>query len=275
MKVLITTLFAACTVCVDAQTELNGRFSSLRSADMAPIGRTPLLHLDSARFKIDMNRLDIELKPHYKPIINDYTQLPISGIMGKNLWAGASVGFYGQSSQLLGLMNSESSSISLNQDIGRLHLVASVHANKYWMPWQNKLNSQFGFGVMLSYHLNPSVSLHSFGYYYANNMHVGPAMSPYVNNTKYGAYADIRFSKNFGANLGINRYINPINGKWTTVPIVTPYIKIGNFILEISLGDLLKAFVFGSRDNPMQFYQMPPSRVENPINTQAFNLIKN
>lgn len=258
MKVLITTIFAACTVCIKAQTELNSRFNSRNIADMSPIGVTPLLHLNPAHFKIDMNSL--ELKHQDQTIVNDYIHLPTFGITGKDLWTGAFVEFFGQTFQLLGLMNNETISIPLYQNIGRWHLVVSAQANKYWIPWQNELNTQFGYGVLVNYNLNPSVSLHTFGYYYANNMHVGPAMSPYVNNTNYGIYAHICFTKNFGANLGVCRYINPINGKWTTEPIVNPYVKIGDSRLEIPLGNLFKTFMLGSHDNHIQFRQTPPDK---------------
>ena len=88
-------------------------------------------------------------------------------------------------------------------------------------------------------------------------MLVGPAMTPFVNNTTYGGYADIRFSQTFGANMGVRRYLNPMTGKWTTEPIVNPYIKIGDSKIEFPLGSLLKAFVWGDEDSPMRFQPRP------------------
>lgn len=115
-------------------------------------------------------------------------------------------------------------------------------------------------GGTVGYDISSVVSLHAFGYYYANQMQVGPAMSPYVNNSTYGGYADIRFSKTFGTSLGVRRYVNPMNGKWTTEPIVTPHIKIGDSKLELPLGGLLKAFFDSRRESPMQFRPHPFSR---------------
>ena len=85
-------------------------------------------------------------------------------------------------------------------------------------------------------------------------------MSPYIKNSTYGGYADIRFSKTFGTNVGVRRYVNPMNGKWTTEPIVNPYIKIGDSKLELPLGGLLKTLVEGHCDNPMQYRPHPLSQ---------------
>jgi len=251
MKALITIIFTACTVCAYAQTDLNNRFSSWNIANMSKYGEAKrLLHIDSVYFKIDMKSL--EFKPQYHPTIYDFPHLTMYSITRKKLWTGAFLGFSGKGFQLLGLMNNVASSISLYQNIDRWHLVVSAQFNKYWTPWQNELKTQFGYGVMVGYNLNTIVSLHTFGYYYANNMHVDPAISPYVNNTNYGVYADICLTKNLGANLGVCRYINPINSKWTTDPIINPYVKIGDSRLEIPLGSLLKTVVFGSGDFPIR-----------------------
>lgn len=245
-----------------AQTEMNDHLESGSVISMPPEEvKTPLL-IDSMRFKLDP--MNLELRPQERSLFNDYTKTSISGASGLHLWKNASVVFYGNTSQLPGLMNTETGMVSLNQNLGRWQFTASAVANKYWMPWQNTLTTQFGFGGTMGYTINPNLSLHAYGYYYANQMRVGPAMSPYVNNTTYGGYADIRFNKTFGANVGVSRYINPMNGKWTTEPIVNPYIKIGDSKIEFPLGGLLKAFVFGNHDNPMRYQPpqpMPRSRM--------------
>jgi hypothetical protein len=159
-----------------------------------------------------------------------------------------------------GLMDFQTSSLSLHQDFGRLQLSASATANKYWMPMQSTLYTQYGFGGTIGYDLSDAVSLHAFGYYYAHNPLVGPAFSPYVSTTSYGGYADIRFSDRFGSNIGVRRYINPMSGQWTTSPIVTPYFRVGKrnkVVIALPLGELLKAVVWGDRDNPMRFRPQP------------------
>ena len=73
-----------------------------------------------------------------------------------------------------------------------------------------------------------------------------------MNSTTYGGYADIRFSSTFGANLGARRYVDPMTGQWTTVPIINPYINIGGGRLEFPIGDLLKNLVWDRNDRSRQ-----------------------
>ena len=119
------------------------------------------------------------------------------------------------------------------------------------------MTNQYGFGGTLGYDLNESISLHAFGYYYANQMQVGPAMSPFVNSTTYGGYADIRFNNTFGTKMGVRRYVSPWTGKWITEPIINPYIKIGDSKIELPVGGILKALVWGDRDDPMNIQRRP------------------
>src|SRR5574344_1830077 len=52
----------------------------------------------------------------------------------------------GATNQMPGLMDFQASSLSLHQDFGRFQLSASATANKYWMPMQSTLYTQYGFG---------------------------------------------------------------------------------------------------------------------------------
>jgi hypothetical protein len=156
-----------------------------------------------------------------------------------------------------GLMDFQTSSLSLHQNFGRLQLSASATANKYWMPMQSTLYTQYGFGGSVAYTVSEAVTLHAYGQYYANNPIVGPAFSPYVSTTAYGGYADVRINDYFGSNVGVRRYINPMSGRWTTEPIVTPYIKVKKSRIEFPVGSLLKTLIWGDRDNPLRFQPRP------------------
>ena len=177
------------------------------------------------------------------------------------LWNGTNVTVDGSNHQMPGLMDAATGAVSLHQDFGRLHFTASAVANKYWMPMQSQLYTQYGFGGTIGYELTNAVSLHAFGHYYANNPLVGPAISPYVSTTSFGGYANIRFSENFGSEVGVRRYVNPMSGRWTTSPIVTPYFRVGKrnkVEIGLPLGELLKAAIWGDNDNPMRYRPQPP-----------------
>ncbi|MBO4606564.1 MAG: hypothetical protein J5682_01535 [Prevotella sp.] len=239
-----------CTVAW-AQTEFGGQ--GLSGAD---IDKRSQLEL-KPQLKRDSLKLDI---PPVPPLQSGMEIPGVTATKGFNeqssmggaflpLWQGGYLGFFGSNYHLPGLMNTAAGSMGLYQDWGRWHFTASAMANKYWMPWQHRLSTQYGFGGTMGYDLSEAISLHAFGYYYANQMQVGPAFSPYMNTTTYGGYADIRFSNAFGTNVGVRRYLNPMNGKWETEPIINPYVKIGNGKLELPLGGLLKSLIWGDRDN--------------------------
>ena len=107
-----------------------------------------------------------------------------------------------------------------------------------------------------------SLTLNAFGYYYNQNPLFAASMAPYLSTTSYGGFADIRINEHFGSNVGVRRYINPMSGRWTTEPIVTPYVKLGKSKMEFPIGNILKTLIWGDRDNPMRFRPPvpPPQR---------------
>ena len=264
-----------CALQANAQTELDGK--GILSGDEAALRTMEFdnhLKMDSTKYAIDAmkpNLLPTPTESSGLSYLNTYKDKARHGIgltgqyapMGAksfNLWHGGHLDINGATNQMPGLMDYQTGSFTLHQDFGRLQLSASATANKYWMPMQSTLYTQYGFGGTIGYDLSDAVSLHAFGYYYAHNPLVGPAFSPYVSTTSYGGYADIRFSDRFGSNIGVRRYINPMSGQWTTSPIVTPYFRVGKrnkVVIGLPLGELLKAAVWGDRDNPMRFRPQP------------------
>jgi len=84
-------------------------------------------------------------------------------------------------------------------------------------------------------------------------------MKENINYEENEPAADIGgISDRFGSNVGVRRYVNPMSGRWTTEPIVTPYFRIGKRMkLELPIGNLLKAAIWGDRDNPLRFQPRP------------------
>ena len=257
-----------CIVAV-AQTEVGGQTFSGNDTGSGLPALEPSLAFDSLSLRppiLGQSRVwrcnATRLPDIGKPDLNSvkgFSEQSSQGGTALRLWNGAYIGFLGENYHLPGLMNISAGTVALHQDLGRWHFTASTVANKYWMPWQRTLSTQYGFGGTVGYDLSEVVSLHAFGYYYGNQMQVGPSMSPYVHNTTYGGYADIRFSKLFGSNLGVRRYVNPMNGKWTTEPIVNPYIQVGSGKIELPLGGILKNLIWGEQDNPMRYRPHPMS----------------
>ena len=261
-----------CALQANAQTELDGK--GILSGDDAALRTMEFdnhLKMDSTKYAIDAmkpNLLPTPTESSGLSYLNTYKDKARHGIgltgqyapMGAksfNLWGRGHLSISGATNQMPGLMDFQIGSLTLHQDFGRLQLSASATANKYWMPMQSTLYTQYGFGGTIGYDLSDAVSLHAFGYYYAHNPLVGPAFSPYVSTTSYGGYADIRFSDRFGSNIGVRRYINPMSGRWTTEPIVTPYIKVKKSRIEFPVGSLLKTLIWGDRDNPLRFQPRP------------------
>ena len=252
--------FMICALQTNAQTELDGKgILSGNDAALRTMEFYNRLMMDSAKYVIDAmkaNLLPTPMESSELSYLNTRQHTPM-GVNSFNLWRRGHLSISGATNQMPGLMDFQTSSLSLHQDFGRFQLSASATANKYWMPMQSTLYTQYGFGGTIGYDLSDAVSLHAFGYYYAHNPLVGPAFSPYVSTTSYGGYADIRFSDRFGSNIGVRRYINPMSGRWTTEPIVTPYIKVKKSRIEFPVGSLLKTLIWGDRDNPLRFQPRP------------------
>ena len=264
-KTIITALLALVAMSGRGQTDSKGGILSGMETDVQPFGFSKSVMVDSMRFQQIIPSSELLQDAQQKPLIYDRTTSFLMPAMLTDkpfkLWNGANVTVGGLTYQMPGLMDVATGAVSLHQDFGRLHFATSAIANKYWMPMQSQLYTQYSFGGTIGYELTDAVSLHAFGYYYANNLLVGPAISPYVSTTSFGGYANIRFSENFGSEVGVRRYVNPLSGRWTTSPIVTPYFRVGKrHKLEIGLplGELLKAAIWGDNENPMRYRPLPP-----------------
>ena len=275
MRVLRALLFpfVVCALQANAQTEQDDKgILSGNDAALQTMGFVNQLMIDSAKYAIDAmkpNLLPTPTESSGLSYLNTYKDKATHGIvltrqhtpMGVNsfnLWRRGHLSISGATNQMPGLMDFQTGSLTLQQDFGRLQLSASATANKYWMPMQSTLYTQYSFSGSAAYSISEAVTLHAYGQYYANNPIVGPAFSPYVSTTTYGAYADVRINDHFGSNVGVRRYINPMSGRWTTEPIVTPYIKVAKKSrIEFPIGSLLKTLIWGDRDNPLRFQPRP------------------
>lgn len=264
--------FMVCALQANAQTEQDDKgILSENDAALQTMGFVNHLMIDSTKYTIDAmkpNLLPAPTESSELSYLNTYKdkathgiglagQYAPMGVKSFNLWRGGHLSISGATNQMPGLMDFQTGSLTLHQDFGRLQLSASATANKYWMPMQSTLYTQYGFGGSAAYTISEAVMLHAYGQYYTKNPIVGPAFSPYVSTTTYGGYADVRINDYLGSNVGVRRYINPMSGRWTTEPIVTPYIKVKKSRIEFPVGSLLKTLIWGDRDNPLRFQPRP------------------
>ena len=264
MKRIVILSFAIlfCVFQANAQTEPNER-KNLSANDSTTINpaniASPSFNTENLKLDLQESNKEFDLmkdgaassSPNLSP--DTYQNLDSSF----RLWQGGHLVFNGGTSYMPGLMDFNTGSLNLYQDFGKLHLQLSGTANNYWLPMQRYFNSQYGLGGAIGYDISDAVSLHAYVQYYNNNPIVGAAFSPYMNTSAYGGYADIRFSEHFGSNVGVRRYINPMSGRWTSEPIVTPYYKVNGKKFEFPIGDLLKTLIWGDIDNPMRFKPKP------------------
>ena len=261
-KAIITILLAAATLTVSAQTEgdgkiiLSGNGAAFKKMDFNNQTLKDTMRFNVETLQPELQPVTVDRRMSSMKLTDNYT---MQGTKPLVLWRSGGLNVRDARDEMLGMMNLETGAVALYQDFGRLHFMATAMANKYWMPMQDALTTQYGIGGNVGFDVSDHLSLHAFGYYYNTSPIVGPALNPYVNTTNYGGYAEIRFSDHAGSNIGIRRYLNPMSGRWTTEPIVTPYFRISKKMkLELPVGGLLKAAVWGDRDNPLLF--QPRSR---------------
>lgn len=248
---------------VSAQTEVNDSIMSGRLTNVDEVN-TPLadsslysresfmkpmmqpLKLPEDAFKLTDNRA------LYDSRRGDWQVNTLNSTRLFNPWRGAYVGVSGWADTMPGLLDRESGALTLYQNLGRWSFSASALADKYRYVGMGYLETRYGVGGTVGYQLSNAVSLHAFGYYYGSPMTAGPAVAPYLSTSTYGGYADIKFSKYWGTDLGVQRYLNPMTGKWVTDPIVRPYYKInGKQKIGIDIGHLLKGIIWGNQDDMM------------------------
>ena len=153
--------FMICALQTNAQTELDGKgILSGNDAALRTMEFYNRLMMDSAKYVIDAmkaNLLPTPMESSELSYLNTYKDKAMHdiglagqhapmGVKSFNLWSGGHLSINGTTNRMLGLMVFQTGSLSLHQDFGRFQLSASATANKYWMPMQSTLYTQYGFG---------------------------------------------------------------------------------------------------------------------------------
>ena len=105
-----------------AQSEVNDRWQSVGNAS-APID-APKTDFSSYilrdTLRLYPETLHPQLPQQVTPQLTNFNKLARQGATGFNLWKGASLGFYGMTNQLPGLMNTETGMMTLYQSLGNI-----------------------------------------------------------------------------------------------------------------------------------------------------------
>lgn len=156
--------------------------------------------------------------------------------VGAPIWTFRNSYIYGMGVQrnMIGIGRFNAAAIGYSRMLGdRLMINVNINTNKYSMPRFG--STSLGTAASLSYFLNERTTLNVFGSYTTNLNHP-------INFANYGASLSYDITERFGVEVGMNRYFDPISLRWTTVPIVSPYVRLNNNQkIGFDVGGLLKS----------------------------------
>lgn len=137
-----------------------------------------------------------------------------------------------------GLGNVGSASVGITQLLGdNVTLTAGLSGNKYHMG-REAWNS-YGVWGKASWQLSDVFTLNAFGQYYANQQFHSVAAMPFLQDTRYGGTLGIKMSETVSLDVGAQRYYDVYTGRWRTVPIVAPTVKLMGQPISFDAGGLL------------------------------------
>lgn len=193
-----------------------------------------------------LDPLDLQLnaampRPRFSvdPKATDYSR---SGLLAS--WRTGYVEAAGAQQTMIGLMTIRGASFSATQVAGRWVFTTTASANHYHYGFGKQW--QLGVGASATYVFSPNVSATVFGNIYTSTTFAGLATMPYMNSSNFGGFLTLKNEK-VGIDLGVERVFNPYTGRWETVPIVTPSVRIANkFTISLPVGYLIKDAIGGS-----------------------------
>lgn len=164
------------------------------------------------------------------------------------LWSNSGLLATGERTVMPGLMQVDSGSIGIVQNLGNLSLYFGGIANKY--GFYNGLHTQYGVNGSISYGFSPRLSLVGYGTYYfgnpplmANGMPMPPSMIGYFGVSTFGGYVNYQFNKTFGLNLGGQAVQQFGTNIYRFEPIVTPTVKLGKVTVGLPVGQIMHGII--------------------------------
>lgn len=199
---------------------------AIKAMTLDPLDLQLMAAMPQPRFSVD---------PH----ATDYSR---SGVL--LAWRSGFIGAAGSQRTQIGLMATNSASFTATQIAGRWVFTSTVSADHY--RYGRAAQWQLGVGATATYMFSPNFSATVFGNYYTGTTYMGLSTLPYMGSSNYGGFLTMQNDR-LGLDLGVERVYNPYTGRWETVPIVTPKVRIAqNFVISLPVGFLIKEAIDGS-----------------------------
>lgn len=185
--------------------------------------------------------IESRLTPSHSPYGQDWQR---SGIIAK---AGEGyIGGFSSRQAFPAMGNMASAGIYITQPIGdNMTITAGLNGTKY--HFDRSAWNDYGIWGSASYRLNETLTLKAFGEYYINPTYHSMASMAMIPSSSYGAALGIKVSDKFSVDVGAQRYYDVLSGKWRTVPIVAPTLKVWGQPISIDFGgliyDILKSLI--------------------------------
>lgn len=117
----------------------------------------------------------------------------------------------------------------------RFSLDVQVNVIKFRTPFFS--NQALGLGGTFLYKPRENIRFKVFGNYSLSSY-------PGMRTFQYGGTMAIDLSERFGTEIGVQRYFDPVQKRWETVPIVIPYYKFDNFTLGMDVGGIFYEILY-------------------------------
>ena len=204
------------------------------------ITKNKILNIDTLLY----NDIDLSLKYQIYPTEKPYTwhgniyshDFSKSGTL--SIWDNGRIsGFSSHTSYpIIGNINSAGFGVSHNFT-ERFNFSGNLSFNKYALP-QFAYNS-YALSGQFSFQFNKNISITTFGNYESSRFFNKNRYNPH-SSMNVGSYLTAITNNNvWGVDMGVQRYFNPYQRRWVTIPVFRPFYNLGGSKLGVDLGGLL------------------------------------
>ncbi len=160
-------------------------------------------------------------------------------------WNSGGILATGTMTQLPGMMDIESGTLGIYQELANFSINAGGIVNKY--GYFNGVHTQYGLNMNIKYQLSARLSATVFGEHYFGlppGMSYGTPMSPgmigYYGRSTYGGFLDFKINEHWGVETGVQTVQQVGTNKFQAEPIVTPYYRINKKVaIGLPVGQIL------------------------------------